>query len=940
MQMARELVKELSAQANEYAQRYPSTIPAKDVYHFAKSDGESAADADKREQSTIAAVAKLLRGPLSAYLRVSGAALTTEVQDSKWKSDEALATSRARQAAEILAPLVAEALDTEINRLQVEQVDSALPKLAHDLARAQLALRRTWLEVLRHGAGALARVTRWTTRDGRDPADRSAVVQLAWENELVLPGEHGYRFFPSFYRHLFDTMKRTPLYDDQGLETHRSALDNLTETSSQVFAGALTSSGLTRKKPRSLEALRRELTKLFQELKFDAADVAKFQGKLFRFMTTSSARRAAEYESMSWWDLLTHGGVSYSKGFEAFLKAAPQALVAMDAETCDARTQGNIVVQLLLDQLLESDYTDSTLVGPTSDAWLEPWRDHLYRQGVCFITGRLVRFDIKPLQAELFGETATVVPELDLELPKAQQEEWTKRILGSDYFVVATDVATAEAATSELARRSLAQVLPGLPRRVGGVPVDLREYVTYVLSKTDMRIKTGGEADWDRLLRERLAVAGFPAEYWGHIRNRDELPAWINYAEEQDLRTGQPRPRLNERMVYGLTKHDRFQTFSGVQFYFSHDLEQARGHVYYFDTEWGLSSISQLQFWQQKTAFRRKGLLGLLSVDIGNFHNRSNFLGKAAHECTKEEIAQEVWRQLSESLRRTRRAKAEETQRLPLPRPVYYHVDDFLFPAEPTNAGRLCTTLTPFLVNNVGDWVNRPGSDPWDPETDGIPADLVDEPQVWQADHGGYQVHYHKIVFAGTYMRTFTRMTTMEAANESARHAVNAILDHLAAVRSVAQKQAAEMYGQWLLDELEQHPGVKSSEAINKVRERLQMPLPLHNIAGEHCKIWNLERYELDELAVLKRVDEALFKKNLPHMADIIGLDGLMASLSPAPSGPEGLLAALVSTIKSDWAIDDDNVLRGAKGAGSLIEKLKEGLGRLTQELGRGNAPP
>jgi len=183
----------------------------------------------------------------------------------------------------------------------------------------------------------------------------------------------------------------------------------------------------------------------------------------------------------------------------------------------------------------------------------------------------------------------------------------------------------------------------------------------------------------------------------------------------------------------------------------------------------------------------------------------------------------------------------------------------------------------------------------------------------------------------------------MEAANESARHAVNAILDHLAEVRSVAQKQAAEMYGQWVIERLQHAPPDRKSwvDAIEQLRkERLQMPLPLHSIAGEHCKIWNLERYELDDLAFLKRVDEALFKKGLPHMADIIDLDGLMASLSPAQSGPEGLLAALVSTFKKDWAVDDDSLLRGAKGAGALLEKLKEGLSRLTQEMGRGSAPP
>ena len=38
---------------------------------------------------------------------------------------------------------------------------------------------------------------------------------------------------------------------------------------------------------------------------------------------------------------------------------------------------------------------------------------------------------------------------------------------------------------------------------------------------------------------------------------------------------------------------------------------------------------------------------------------------------------------------------------------------------------------------------------------------------MWQAGHGGYQVHFDKVVFAGTWTKTFTRMTSMEAASES-----------------------------------------------------------------------------------------------------------------------------------------------------------------------------
>src|SRR3954454_7820203 len=39
-----------------------------------------------------------------------------------------------------------------------------------------------------------------------------------------LPGEHGFRFFPSFYQHLPDTMKRIPFADQA-----RGVYDNLVQ---------------------------------------------------------------------------------------------------------------------------------------------------------------------------------------------------------------------------------------------------------------------------------------------------------------------------------------------------------------------------------------------------------------------------------------------------------------------------------------------------------------------------------------------------------------------------------------------------------------------------------------------------------------------------------------------------------------------------------------
>src|SRR5512134_3577156 len=47
-----------------------------------------------------------------------------------------------------------------------------------------------------------------------------------------LPGEHGFRFFPGFYRHVTDTMRRTPF------GAHGDVFDNLTVATRILLARA------------------------------------------------------------------------------------------------------------------------------------------------------------------------------------------------------------------------------------------------------------------------------------------------------------------------------------------------------------------------------------------------------------------------------------------------------------------------------------------------------------------------------------------------------------------------------------------------------------------------------------------------------------------------------------------------------------------------------
>lgn len=772
------------------------------------------------------------------------------------------------------------------------------------------------------GVGGMAR----TQMDiPRATAPREAVSKR-------VPGEHGYRLFPSFYRHVFDTMKRTPVEGPTLGYRHRpTAFDQLEPTFRQVFASRRSFVPLSRARPRSLEDFRTEYMRLTQGLGFSRRDLARFFFKLVRYLMTCSARRAKEYEGMS---LFKFFGADqegfYSEPFIQAIRAAPQALVAMDAESCDARTQGNVYLQLLLDQVLGGQYTDSTLSGPTSVTWLEPWRTHLKEN-----------LDVEFHQGELLGITGTEdALEVLVRTPRGAQ------LPPAEYHVIALDVVAAERVT----RWWDSGGMRGAPH--DGVPRELRGFTSYVdiqlpggLERYEIAVSYTSPLSPQRaddklrgLLRRVQA-----AEDDGSLEQREQsvfrsvtystgqvvpepegvpelrlhlwfdrkvgpaevrilegvLRRWAGSAEDVRLTSEDPKkfpqptrvrtPRQPEQR-YGDAPGDRLQTFTGIQYYFAQDFKLVRGHVYFPDTEWGLSAVSQSQFWVGE---HFKGLehtvRGVLSVDIGDCRRRSSFTGKSLMESSPDEIQKEVWRQIKDSLRTTRGPAAPVTN-LPLPEPLYWHLDSNLVFA----GGALRANRTPFLINNVGDWENRPRCMPWVPGRDKLGDGVrTDGTGLWQAPHGGYRVHEGSVVFCGTYMRTFTRMSTMEAANESARHAVNAILDHMATTRG--------------------------SHCLER-----------SGITGDYCEIWDIEEHELPDLAFLKRVDEMLFRAGKPHIADILQLDKLADVAHPEPSPAQALLAALGATVQKDWGMDAHDLAGSMSG---LMEVVR-GAGNLAGSLG------
>jgi uncharacterized protein with NAD-binding domain and iron-sulfur cluster len=177
----------------------------------------------------------------------------------------------------------------------------------------------------------------------------------------------------------------------------------------------------------------------------------------------------------------------------------------------------------------------------------------------------------------------------------------------------------------------------------------------------------------------------------------------------------------------------------GAQFFFSEPVSVCKGHVAYPDAPWALSSISQGQFWKHGTPTTSYGdgrVQDILSVDISDWDKVAPRCGKAAKHCTSEEVLDEVWRQLRDSLG----AQLDEASL------VARHLDrNVLF-----THGQPCDNTTPLLVHPPSSYYDRPG-----------------------ADIRGVE----NLFLASDYVKTNTDLASMEGANEAARRAVNAILD-------------------------------------------------------------------------------------------------------------------------------------------------------------------
>jgi uncharacterized protein with NAD-binding domain and iron-sulfur cluster len=204
-----------------------------------------------------------------------------------------------------------------------------------------------------------------------------------------LSGEHGFRFFPGFYKHITDTMKRIPYKNNR-----QGVFDNLVEAT-QIAIPRFDKKGLMlpAKIPTTLNDVKL-LVNTFLELiggqiPLAAGEVEFFAGKLWQLITSCEERRLGEYEKVDWWTFVEAD--RFSAEYKSLLaKGLTESLVASKAKLASARTVGDIFIQLLLDLINPIASTDRLLNGPTNEVWIDPWLAHLKTFGVDYYFNSLV----------------------------------------------------------------------------------------------------------------------------------------------------------------------------------------------------------------------------------------------------------------------------------------------------------------------------------------------------------------------------------------------------------------------------------------------------------------------------------------------------------------------------------------------------------------------
>ncbi len=244
-----------------------------------------------------------------------------------------------------------------------------------------------------------------------------------------LPGEHGFRFFPGFYHHVPNSMRRIPFPGNEN-----GVWDNLVDANETVSPrtegradGTIFGVLPDPLQAFSVEGLRRILMDGLSGNNVPPHELAYFVNRLLVFLTSSDDRRYGQWEHVPWREFVAAEGKSeeYRKVISAGLT---RTVVAAKEAVASTRTIGNMGEAFVYTILgLGNDGSpDRVLNLPTNEAWIDPWVAHLKSLGVKFRLGQKV--------------TGIEIKRGKVEAVRVRDRQGRERLVESDWYVCAMPV--------------------------------------------------------------------------------------------------------------------------------------------------------------------------------------------------------------------------------------------------------------------------------------------------------------------------------------------------------------------------------------------------------------------------------------------------------------------------------------------------------------------
>ncbi|MFB4309340.1 FAD-dependent oxidoreductase [Actinomadura sp. GTD37] len=206
-----------------------------------------------------------------------------------------------------------------------------------------------------------------------------------------LQGEHGFRFFPGFYRNVPDTMRRIPVPGNaNGVHDNMFPLTSTriarnggrSDIITPDFSGA--GGGF------DLAALQETLTGVVEQAGAIPPDeLALFVNRFVVYLTSSDERRLGQWENVPWWEYVRAEG--RSRDYQAIVaRFLTRGLVAVKEEVASTKTVGAMGQAFVLSGIgLGTDGGLARMLNaPTNEAWIDPWVDYLRGRGVRFEVGQ------------------------------------------------------------------------------------------------------------------------------------------------------------------------------------------------------------------------------------------------------------------------------------------------------------------------------------------------------------------------------------------------------------------------------------------------------------------------------------------------------------------------------------------------------------------------